>query len=188
MLAALLCGCGGAESRSGSVSASTSAASVESSAATAPKSGGKRGETTAVAGVTTNASPEPARPSRAKSESGAQADAICLRRHQELTATPLDPTTAGIAEVRVASTRRVAIEQRAADELARLTPPPGLARDWRRFLTYNRAQLQAALKLRDAARADDIDAIRSASSAPANLEFHLLAFASRVGASHCASP
>jgi hypothetical protein len=150
--------------------------------------GEKRGVSGAEEGTVKSSAPQPVRHARAKSESGAQADAICLRRHQELVATPLDPKTAGISEILVASARRAAIERRAADELGRLTPPPGLARDWRRFLSYNRAQLRAALKLRNEARADDIDGIRSGSSAAANLEFHLLAFASRVGASHCASP
>ena len=77
------------------------------------------------------------RPAVSKRQFVAQADAICRRVNAELA----DSRVKGErpAELAALIVRNEAIERKAAGELARLTPPPGLASDWARLLGYRRS-------------------------------------------------
>lgn len=111
----------------------------------------------------------------------AAADAICSRRNGELAAIS-GPASAGA--VGSAESRRVAVERRALDELAKLEPPRSGALSYRRVLVYSQVMLKRAEALSAPVAATDAHGSPLA-KAPIKGQMRLLAAASRAGMRDC---
>jgi hypothetical protein len=81
--------------------------------------------------------------------------------------------------------RRATIEQRALVELAKLSPPAKVARDWRKVIAYTRQTLRQAVKLEEAARSNDAAEVSSQKVSSSRAQLQLLVAAARAGLRHC---
>jgi hypothetical protein len=169
-----LSGCGGASKTvvvtrtvdASSTAAARAAAAAQIAAATqgASKAGQASTATSSAAPTATAGSAAPGA-SGQKALSGvlAEADAICVRRHGELSALAVKGSG------QQASAHRAAIEQRALAELSALHPPAKVARAYRQMLDSSRIALSGASK------------------AGGQGQFRLLVAAVRAGVKHCAT-
>lgn len=174
-------GCGGASKTvvvtrtvdPSSAAAARAAAAAQVAAAT--HGAGKAGETAPSAATPpVSAAPSSAAGSAATNPAGqevlsgalAEADAICVRRHSELSA--LSAKSSGQPTSKV-SAQRAAIERRALAELSALKPPAKVARAYRKML-------------------DDSRIVAGSAAKPAGGgQLGLLFVAVKVGVKHCAA-
>jgi hypothetical protein len=78
------------------------------------------------------------------------------------------------------------LEQTATSELARLTPPPSLAHDWRLILAYRRRLANELATLARAAARKDATAIQALAASKKQLHLQLRRLATRDGFKECA--
>jgi hypothetical protein len=190
-LSALLCvlalaGCGGGAEEPGSRPIATtgpsSASSGSSAARAAAPSQTTTGQTTTGQGNSAKAQSTDAS-SQGQSDVRGRADAICVRRNRELKGAPL--AGAGMAATASDAARRAAIEQRALAELSALSPPAGVAAQWKTMVEQTRLAGDEVAKLAEAARTGQVDEVTRDLAAATRPPLRLLVAAAKVGARHC---
>jgi hypothetical protein len=186
LCAVALAGCGGSTEEPGSRPVATASNSSTSStpntssstpAAAPPTTGATPAPATTVATQATGAAPQSAAPT------GARADAICVKRNNELKGAPLD--AGSLSAIASTASRRASIERNALAELNALSPPTGKTKPWKMLAEQTNEVLANATKLADAARAGNADETTRELAAATRTQFGLIAAGVNVGAKHC---
>ncbi len=173
------CGGGGEGAKAGvtvTVTSATTTAAAQTGAPTSPSSSTPAGASGQSTGQAT---------SSATSSLATAADAICARRDAEVVGLASAKSIADLAKVASTASRRAAIEQRALGELQRLTPPTGVAREWRKIVQYGEATLRRTRVLASLAKAHDVNAVRPLLLVGAATPLTVLLAASRSGLKQC---
>jgi hypothetical protein len=166
LTAAALAGCGGASTEAGSHADSTSTTTG-----------------TPTQQTTNTTAPRPAR-AVTRVALVRSADAICARLNARLAADK--PVNKGLAEIARVSPVHAALELRAERQLARLTSPAPLAREWRTILAYRRTLAEELKSLGSAAAAKDRRTIQSLTASKLRVHRQLAALARRLDFGACA--
>ncbi len=115
----------------------------------------------------------------------AQADAICKRLNEELTASAAK--SAAAAEVMRIVPHHAAIERRALGELARLGPPSALSASWQAILADRRTLADGLEKLVAATRRNDQAAVKQVTASKKQAHAALTKAATGAGFKDCAT-
>jgi hypothetical protein len=181
---ACVAGCGGGEAGKAQATVTVTAPNQgagQSAGAAKPAPSAAAPSTSSGPGSSATGSPAP---STAKAATGtiASADAICARRNGELAA--ISGSAADAGATGSVESRRVAIERRALDELAKLKPPAGVVLGYQRVLVYSQAMLERAQALSRSASATDAKGTPLAKAAIKG-QLRLLIAAVRTGLKDC---
>jgi hypothetical protein len=147
--------------------------------------GTERSATTVASHPTVDASGS--HPSRSAAPAGSArlidaADTICRRLNAEIGSRK----KLSLQDIVGVAPRNEAHEQRAVRELDKLTPPPVLARQWRRFLAYRRTLAQQLGMLAADGKRFDTHAIERVIAAKKRAHGVLRTAATRMGLGDCA--
>jgi hypothetical protein len=112
-----------------------------------------------------------------------RADAICRRLNTELTAKR--PKSVSVKEIESISPRNATLEQKAVNELAKLSAPTVIVREWRQVIAYRRSLAGALIALTGAARAGDTARIKKLGQAKASVRKKLLEVGKHIGFTSC---
>lgn len=134
-------------------------------------------------GQAQRASRSPSGDSAAAAELIAGADAICKRLDTELAAAT--PTHLDIKEIARSAPGNAALERIAVSELARLTAPPSLARDWSQILALRRTLADELASLGRYAKANDVEAVATLGASKKRVHERLFKLATRDGFHYC---
>jgi hypothetical protein len=115
----------------------------------------------------------------------AAADAICGELDRELAASK--QKSLALPEIARFAPLNAALEQRAVADLAKLTPPASLARDWQQIIAYRRMLAEELVKLGRYAKARDRAGIKALVVSKQRVRQSLLAIATRDGFKQCSS-
>ena len=130
-----------------------------------------------------SSSSSPSSDSTAAAELIAGADAICKRFDAQLAAaTPAHLDMRAIAR---SAPGNAALERIAVSELARLTAPPSLARDWSQIIAYRRTLANELARVGRYAKAGDVGAVAALGASKKRVHDLLFKLASRDGFRYC---
>jgi len=160
----------------GSSGAGTSTSSASSEARTSPS---------AVAGRTSTATSAPEDPAATVSFAR-DASTICKKVDVELTKTVAANITPH--ELARVAPEHAAIEQRAADQLAKLQPPASVASWWRKVTSYRHTLAVELSELAEAAKRGDSNRIKTLSASKLRTHKKLSEAAARAKVLDCGKP
>jgi hypothetical protein len=111
------------------------------------------------------------------------ADAVCRRLDAELK--PVIPKGLEVKEIASLAPRGARLERAATTELARLVPPAGLSRDWRKIMSYREMLESDLANAGSAAKSGNVPAVAFALNSKLTPHRLLLAVATRDGFGYC---
>jgi hypothetical protein len=132
----------------------------------------------AIAGATTSTESSPS-----DSSAITRADAICERLDAELAAKPAKSVS--VKEIETITPQNAALEQKAVNELAKLTAPKAIEREWQQVIAYRRSLASALIQLAQAAKAGDTASIKRLGQAKERVRKKLLEVGEHAGFTHC---
>jgi hypothetical protein len=151
------------------------------SSTAAPAGSSASGSGTAAANV--RRTPSSSDPALSKSQLVARADTICKRLNAEIVAR--ETPGASVQEVIRVVPGNASLEQEALKQLAKLSAPASLSRDWQQILAGRRTLATQLLALVQDAKHDDVRAMQALSAQKKRVHGTLRAVATRDGFRDC---
>jgi hypothetical protein len=113
----------------------------------------------------------------------ARADAICRRLNAEIAKAKSKNTS--LSEIARVAPSNAALEQAAVGELAGLTPPASIAREWRQIVAYRRTLAAELLTLGKDAKAKDSAGVQALAESKKSVHKKLSALGTKAGFKDC---